>query len=183
MMKCCAQWLGVNHIVIDRENHRIIVKGDVVKDPLKVLERLQKKFSKNVELLTPKPKPNNQQKKEPAEKKEQVYIQFFLTPMLLFLFYFLKKILSYLLVHFRSVTLFLIGVSRLKWKLWCSRCICIAKVVQVMSRERLRKWKVKYSYSLFYECFPSKTWHCKMLNSCKAKFKLTIIPVSEYILV
>lgn len=90
-MKCCAQWLGVNHIVIDRENHRIIVKGDVVKDPLKVLERLQKKFSKNVELLTPKPKPNNQQKKEPAEKKEQVYIQFFLTPMLLFLFYFFKK--------------------------------------------------------------------------------------------
>lgn len=75
--------------MIDRENHRIIVKGDVVKDPLKVLERLQKKFSKNVELLTPKPKPNNQQKKEPAEKKEQVYIQiFFVTPMLLFLFYF-----------------------------------------------------------------------------------------------
>jgi hypothetical protein len=54
------------------------VKGDVIKDPSKVLERLQKKFSKNVELISPKPKSENKQKKEP-EKKEQVkfYIFFF----------------------------------------------------------------------------------------------------------
>lgn len=75
-MKCCVQWLGISHIKIDRENHRIFLKGDVIKDPSKVLERLQKKFSKNVELISPKPKPENKQKKEP-EKKEQVISIFF----------------------------------------------------------------------------------------------------------
>jgi hypothetical protein len=52
------------------------VKGDVIKDPSKVLERLQKKFSKNVELISPKPKSENKQKKEP-EKKEQVKFYIF----------------------------------------------------------------------------------------------------------
>lgn len=130
--------------------------------------------------------PTTNRKKSQQKKRNRSIFKFFCDSYVIILVLFFKKILSYLLVHFRSVTLFLfflIGVSRLKWKLWCSRCICIAKVVQVMSRERLRKWKVKYSYSLLYECFPSKTWHCKMLNSCKAKFKSTIIPVSEYILV
>lgn len=75
-MKCCVQWLGISHIKIDRENHRIFLKGDVIKDPSKVLERLQKKFSKNVELISPKPKPENKQKKEP-EKKEQVNFNFY----------------------------------------------------------------------------------------------------------
>jgi VanZ family protein len=70
------------------------VKGDVIKDPSKVLERLQKKFSKNVELISPKPMPENKQKKEP-EKKEQVkfYIFFsihFFLILLLSCFFFTK---------------------------------------------------------------------------------------------
>lgn len=46
------------------------MKGEVVNDPAKVLERLRKKYSKNVELISPKPKPEKQKKAE--EKKEQV---------------------------------------------------------------------------------------------------------------
>jgi len=91
-MRCCVQSLGVSHIKIDRENHRIFLKGDVIKDPSKVLERLQKKFSKNVELISPKPKPENKQKKEP-EKKEQVNFNFFL-----FFFYYCSKILLNFLI-------------------------------------------------------------------------------------
>ncbi|CAL5201971.1 unnamed protein product [Lathyrus oleraceus] len=68
--KCLKGYEGINHIRIDRENHRIILKGDVIKDPLKVLERLKKKYNKNVVLISPKPKPENKQKKEP-ENKEQ----------------------------------------------------------------------------------------------------------------
>lgn len=46
------------------------VKGKKA-DPLKVLERVQKKCSRNAELISPKPKPENRDKKEP-EKKESV---------------------------------------------------------------------------------------------------------------
>ena len=60
----------MEHTTVDRENNKVIVKGEVVKDPVKVLERLKKKYSKNVELVSPKPKPEKQ-KKDP-EKKEQV---------------------------------------------------------------------------------------------------------------
>ncbi|WJX37945.1 hypothetical protein P8452_25657 [Trifolium repens] len=72
--KCLRGFEGINHIRIDRENSKIYVKGDVIKDPSKVLERLQKKFSKNVELISPKPKPENKQKKEP-EKKERAKVK------------------------------------------------------------------------------------------------------------
>jgi hypothetical protein len=37
--------------------------------------------------------------------------------------------------------------------LWCSRCIFIVKVVQVMSREKLETWKV-YFYSLLWFSLP-----------------------------
>jgi len=49
----------------------VIVKGEAVNNPYQVLERLQKKYSKNVELISPKPKPVNQQKNI-QDKKEQV---------------------------------------------------------------------------------------------------------------
>ncbi|KAJ1394790.1 Heavy metal-associated domain, HMA [Sesbania bispinosa] len=74
VLKAFIHCEGVNHITIDRENHKIIVKGDVVKDPLKVLERLQKKYNKNVELISPKPKPDNKQKKDPGKNKEQAKV-------------------------------------------------------------------------------------------------------------
>ncbi|XP_020232306.1 heavy metal-associated isoprenylated plant protein 8-like [Cajanus cajan] len=64
---------GVKQVHIDREHQRVSVRG-VVNDPVKVLERLQKKYSKNVELISPKPKPDNKQKK-PPEKKEQAKVK------------------------------------------------------------------------------------------------------------
>nr|XP_027185944.1 heavy metal-associated isoprenylated plant protein 8 [Cicer arietinum] len=71
--KCLKDFEGINHIKIDRENQKIYLKGDI-KDPSKVLERLQKKYSKSVELISPKPKSDNKQKKE-SEKKEQTKLK------------------------------------------------------------------------------------------------------------
>jgi len=66
-------WLGVKQVEVDKENQRVTVKGEAVNDPSKVLERLQKKYSKNVELISPKPKPKSEnQQKNIQEKKEQV---------------------------------------------------------------------------------------------------------------
>lgn len=48
--------LGVEEINIDRENNKVIVKGEKA-DPVKVFERLQRKYSRNVELISPKPEP------------------------------------------------------------------------------------------------------------------------------
>lgn len=56
--------------MVDYPNHRVVVKGKRA-DPLKVLERVQKKYSRNAELISPKPKPEIKEKKEP-EKKEVV---------------------------------------------------------------------------------------------------------------
>ena len=56
--------------MVDYPNHKVTVKGKKA-DPLRVLERVQNKFSRNAELISPMPKPENKQKKEP-EKKEAV---------------------------------------------------------------------------------------------------------------
>ncbi|KAK7245538.1 hypothetical protein RIF29_40384 [Crotalaria pallida] len=66
--KCLKGLEGVDHIMVDKENNKVIVRGEVAKDPMKVVERLQKKYSKNVELISPKPKPEKPKKEE---KKEQ----------------------------------------------------------------------------------------------------------------
>ncbi|GKU96182.1 hypothetical protein SLEP1_g9449 [Rubroshorea leprosula] len=68
-LKCLE---GVEEVNIDMANNRVIVKGSKA-DPLKVLERIRKKYSRNVELISPKPNPNTKVdgKKEP-EKKEEV---------------------------------------------------------------------------------------------------------------
>ncbi|QCD76879.1 Cu2+-exporting ATPase [Vigna unguiculata] len=68
--KCLKGLAGVKHVEIDKEQQRVIVKGEAVNNPYQVLERLQKKYSKNVELISPKPKPVNQQKNI-QDKKEQ----------------------------------------------------------------------------------------------------------------
>ncbi|CAJ1961964.1 unnamed protein product [Sphenostylis stenocarpa] len=72
--KCLKGLAGVKHVEVDREHQRVMVKGEVVNNPSMVLERLQKKYSKNVELISPKPKPENQQKNIQV-KKEQVKIK------------------------------------------------------------------------------------------------------------
>ncbi|KAB2635065.1 copper transport protein CCH [Pyrus ussuriensis x Pyrus communis] len=66
--KCLRSFEGVEEVVVDYPNHKVTVKGKKA-DPLRVLERVQNKFSRNAELISPMPKPENKQKKEP-EKKE-----------------------------------------------------------------------------------------------------------------
>ncbi|KAF1881912.1 hypothetical protein Lal_00038555, partial [Lupinus albus] len=72
IIKCLRGLEGVDQITIERENNKVIVKGDIVKDPMKVLETLQKKYSKNVELISPKPKPEKQKIKEKKEEPKVV---------------------------------------------------------------------------------------------------------------
>ncbi|PHU23401.1 hypothetical protein BC332_08508 [Capsicum chinense] len=69
---------GVEDVMTDCRSHKVVVKGEKA-DPLKVLERVQKKSHRQVELLSPIPKPpaeepKKMEKKEvikPQEKKEE----------------------------------------------------------------------------------------------------------------
>ncbi|OIT34372.1 PREDICTED: heavy metal-associated isoprenylated plant protein 7-like [Nicotiana attenuata] len=70
---------GVEDVITDCKTHKVVVKGEKA-DPLKVLERVQKKSHRQVELLSPIPKPppaeepNKSEEKEvakPQEKKEE----------------------------------------------------------------------------------------------------------------
>lgn len=117
MMKCCIYWLGINHIRIDRENHRIILKGDVINNPFKVLERLQKKYNKNVELISPKPKPENKHKNEP-QKKEQVNFFFLHFYSITFKYYIL--IMYFLLIYYYKQVITKIVI--LKMYIHCEGC-------------------------------------------------------------
>lgn len=54
----------------DCKSHEVVVKGKkAAEDPLKVVERVQKKSGRKVELLTPLPPPKPEKKEE--EKKEE----------------------------------------------------------------------------------------------------------------
>lgn len=67
----------------DCKTHKVVVKGKkAAEDPLKVVERVQKKSGRKVELLTPVPPPKPEKKEEekkeekpkPEEKKEVVFL-------------------------------------------------------------------------------------------------------------
>lgn len=63
----------------DCKAHKVVVKGEKA-DPLKVLERVQRKNHRKVELLSPIPKPSapeeekteDKEKSKPEDKKEEV---------------------------------------------------------------------------------------------------------------
>lgn len=61
----------------DMKSNRVVVKGPKA-DPLKVLERIKKKYSRNVELISPKPKiiPNDHKVQEPPKKQEVIILLF-----------------------------------------------------------------------------------------------------------
>lgn len=63
--------LGVEDVVLDRENHKVIVRGQMV-DPIEILGRLRKKYSRNAELISPIPKPQSKENKEDENKEDQV---------------------------------------------------------------------------------------------------------------
>ncbi|KAK4351110.1 hypothetical protein RND71_030423 [Anisodus tanguticus] len=59
---------GVEDVLTDCKTHKVVVKGEKA-DPLKVLERVQKKSHRQVELLSPIPKPPAEEPKKPEEKE------------------------------------------------------------------------------------------------------------------
>ncbi|KAI4336344.1 hypothetical protein L6164_014881 [Bauhinia variegata] len=60
---------GVEDVITDCKTSKVIVKGEKA-DPLKVLERVQRKSHRQVELLSPIPKPPPQpEEKKPEEEK------------------------------------------------------------------------------------------------------------------
>ncbi|KAF5730965.1 microtubule-associated protein 1B-like [Tripterygium wilfordii] len=69
---------GVEDVTTDCKTHKVVVKGEKA-DPLKVLERVQRKSHRQVELLSPIPKPpteedkkaKEEEKPKPEEKKEE----------------------------------------------------------------------------------------------------------------
>ncbi|KAL9271205.1 Heavy metal-associated isoprenylated plant protein 7-like protein [Drosera capensis] len=74
--KCLRGFEGVEDVITDCKTHKVIVKGEKA-DPLKVLERVQRKSHRNVELLSPIPKPPEaaapaEEEKKKAEEKEPV---------------------------------------------------------------------------------------------------------------
>ncbi|KAJ7945679.1 Heavy metal-associated isoprenylated plant protein [Quillaja saponaria] len=60
---------GVENVITDCRTHKVVVKGEKA-DPLKVLERVQKKSRRQVELLSPIPKPPAPEEKKPVEEEK-----------------------------------------------------------------------------------------------------------------
>ncbi|KAK7318292.1 hypothetical protein RJT34_02991 [Clitoria ternatea] len=61
---------GVEDVLTDCKTHKVVVKGEKA-DPVKVLERVQRKSHRQVELLSPIPKPPAEEEKKPEEKEEK----------------------------------------------------------------------------------------------------------------
>lgn len=66
-------FLGVEQIKTEIGDNKVVVSGKF-DDPMKILRRVQKKFSRNAELISPKPNPKQDQKKEPQQKKEVSFL-------------------------------------------------------------------------------------------------------------
>ncbi|XP_043706536.1 heavy metal-associated isoprenylated plant protein 7-like [Telopea speciosissima] len=69
--KCLRGFEGVEDVQTDCKTHKVVVKGEKA-DPLKVLDRVQRKSHRQVELLSPKPKPPAEDAKKDEDKKEEV---------------------------------------------------------------------------------------------------------------
>ncbi|KAG9445895.1 hypothetical protein H6P81_012023 [Aristolochia fimbriata] len=76
--RCLRGFDGVEEVQTDCKTHKVVVKGKkAAADPLKVLDRVQRKSHRKVELLTPLPKPPAEapkpepDKPKPEEKKEE----------------------------------------------------------------------------------------------------------------
>ena len=63
-----SEFSGVEDILTDCKSHKVVVKGEKA-DPLKVLERVQRKSHRKVELLSPIPKPPAEEEKKAEEEK------------------------------------------------------------------------------------------------------------------
>ncbi|KAM0982174.1 hypothetical protein ACFXTH_015147 [Malus domestica] len=70
--RCLKGFQGVEDVSTDCKTHKVVVKGEKA-EPIKVLERVQRKSHRQVELLSPIPKPpaEEKEKPKPEEKKEE----------------------------------------------------------------------------------------------------------------
>ncbi|CAI9767377.1 unnamed protein product [Fraxinus pennsylvanica] len=66
--RCLKGFQGVEDVTTDCKTSKVIVKGEKA-DPIKVLERVQRKSHRQVELLSPIPKPPAEEPKKPEEKE------------------------------------------------------------------------------------------------------------------
>jgi hypothetical protein len=90
---CVDIYIGVEDVTTDCKTSKVVVKGEKA-DPLNVLERVEMKSHRKVELISPIPKPKTveekkpeeKEKPKPEEKKEEVL--FFLPFFFLFHFFF-----------------------------------------------------------------------------------------------
>ncbi|MBA0692609.1 hypothetical protein Goari_010158, partial [Gossypium aridum] len=75
VINCLTGFEGIEEVKADMKSNRVVAKGQKA-DPLKVLERVKKKYSTNVELISPKPKivPNDHQVQE-LPKKQEIIIE------------------------------------------------------------------------------------------------------------
>lgn len=62
-------FVGVEDVMTDCKSNKVVVKGEKA-DPLEVLERVQRKSHRKVELLSPVPKPPSPEEKQPEEKEK-----------------------------------------------------------------------------------------------------------------
>ncbi|KAK9120138.1 hypothetical protein Scep_018231 [Stephania cephalantha] len=69
--KCLKGLQGVEEVETDCKAHKVIVKGEKA-DPLKVLGVLQRKCNRQVELVSPIPKPKTEEENKIEETKENV---------------------------------------------------------------------------------------------------------------
>ncbi|KAM7475758.1 hypothetical protein LguiB_023001 [Lonicera macranthoides] len=63
---CLKGFPGVEDVQTDCKSHKVVVKGEKA-DPLKVVERVQRKSHRQVELLSPIPKPPADEPEKPKE--------------------------------------------------------------------------------------------------------------------
>uniref|UniRef100_A0A804RIY5 HMA domain-containing protein n=1 Tax=Zea mays TaxID=4577 RepID=A0A804RIY5_MAIZE len=71
--KILRRFDGVEDVIADSKAHKVLVKGKkAAADPMKVVERVQKKTGRKVELLSPMPPPPEveEKKEDEAEKKK-----------------------------------------------------------------------------------------------------------------
>nr|GEY37202.1 heavy metal-associated isoprenylated plant protein 7-like [Tanacetum cinerariifolium] len=66
--RCLRGFDGVEDVVTDCKTHKVVVKGEKA-DPMKVLERVQKKSHRKVELLSPVPKPPEEEPNKPEQEE------------------------------------------------------------------------------------------------------------------
>ncbi|KAG8379450.1 hypothetical protein BUALT_Bualt07G0089800 [Buddleja alternifolia] len=71
--RCLKGFEGVEGVITDCRSSKVVVKGEKA-DPLKVLERVQKKSHRQVQLISPIPKPPSEEEPNKVEQKEPAVI-------------------------------------------------------------------------------------------------------------